>query len=210
MNTSYCRRRGLMVATAAVFIGAVLPARAVDIDGVTAPIQQLVDGLLQVMKAGAATPFPRRFEMLAPIMDRTFDLTAILQESVGATWATLPPDQQTMLTQAFRRYTVASYVNSFDGFDGQQFVVSPNTRAVGNDQVVQTRIIPKAGEGHELDYVMREGGSGWRAVDVLADGSISRVAVQRSDFRRLLARGGAQALVTSLRSKSVDLSDGSS
>jgi phospholipid transport system substrate-binding protein len=148
--------------------------------------------------------------MLAPIMDRTFDLTAILQESVGATWATLPPDQQTMLTQAFRRYTVASYVNSFDGFDGQQFVVSPNTRAVGNDQVVQTRIIPKAGEGHELDYVMREGGSGWRAVDVLADGSISRVAVQRSDFRRLLARGGAQALVTSLRSKSVDLSDGSS
>jgi phospholipid transport system substrate-binding protein len=57
---------------------------------------------------------------------------------------------------------------------------------------------------------MRDGGSGWRAVDVLADGSISRVAVQRSDFRRLLAQGGAQALVASLRSKSADLSDGAS
>jgi phospholipid transport system substrate-binding protein len=89
-------------------------------------------------------------------------------------------------------------------------VIAPTTRAVGNEQVVQTRIIPKTGDSHELDYVMREGGSGWRAVDVLADGTISRVAVQRSDFRRLMARGGPQALADSLRSKSVDLSDGSS
>ena len=46
------------------------------------------------------------------------------------------------------------------------------------------------------------------AVDVLADGSISRVAVQRSDFRRLVARGGAQALIDSLNQKTADLSGG--
>ncbi len=100
-----------------------------------------------------------------------------------------------MLLQAFRRYTVASYVNSFDDFNGQRFEVKPDTRAVGSgEQVVQTRIIPKHGDTHELDYVMRQGSEGWRAVDVLADGSVSRVAVQRSDFRRLLdpwRRGGA-------------------
>ena len=39
-----------------------------------------------------------------------------------------------------------------------------------------------------LDYVMRQGEKGRRAVDVLLDGSISRVAVQRSDFRSLLHR----------------------
>jgi phospholipid transport system substrate-binding protein len=61
-----------------------------------------------------------------------------------------------------------------------------------------------------LDYVMRDTPQGWRVVDVLADGSISRVAVQRSDFRRLINRGGAQALADSLRAKSADLSDGSS
>jgi phospholipid transport system substrate-binding protein len=206
-----CRRRELLAATAALFIGGALPSRAAD-DGAAAiaPIQQLIDGLLQVMKAGTGVPFSRRFDMLAPVIDRTFDLDAILRQSVGLTWTTLPQDQQTLLAEAFRRYTVATYVNSFDTFDGLHFDVKPATRAVGKEQVVQTQVIPKSGDSHELDYVMRQGSSGWRVVDVLADGSISRVAVQRSDFRRLLAHGGAPALVLSLRSKSMDLSDGSS
>jgi phospholipid transport system substrate-binding protein len=211
MNTLYYRRRGLIAGTAALFMGAALPpARAADDEAAVAPIQHLVDGLRQVMNAGTATPFSQRFDMLAPVIDRTFDLDAILRESVGLSWPTLPPEQQTQLAQAFRRYTVATYVNSFDASDGARFKVTPETRAVGDEQVVQTRIISKSGDSHQLDYVMRKGDSGWRVVDVLADGSISRVAVQRSDFRRLLASGGAPALVASLQSKSVDLSDGSS
>jgi hypothetical protein len=120
----------------------------------------------------------------------------------------LPPDQQDMLRPVFRRYTVASYVNSFDRFTGQQFIVESETRPVGNgEQVVLTRITPPSGDGHELDYVMRNTDSGWRSVDVLADGAISRVAVQQSDFRRLLSRGGAPALAESLGTKSLVLSD---
>jgi phospholipid transport system substrate-binding protein len=206
----FYRRRDLIKASAAFLVGAALPARAADDPAAIAPIEQLINGLVQVMKAGVATPFSQRFNMLAPVIDRTFDLAATLRESVGPPWAGLPPDQQATLTEAFRRYTVASYVNNFDAFTGQRFEISPVTRAVGNEQVVQTRLIPPSGVAHELDYVMRQAGGGWRAVDVLADGSISRIAVQRSDFRRLLARGGALALVDSLRSKSADLSDGSS
>jgi phospholipid transport system substrate-binding protein len=210
MQTLYCRRRGLFGAAAALILGTVLPVHAANDDAVIAPIKQLIDGLQQVMKAGSGTPFSRRFDMLAPVIDRTFDLAAILRESVGPPWAALPPDQQALLAEAFRRYTVATYVNSFDTDDGLQFEVKSQTRPVGDEQVVETKIIPKTGDSHELDYVMRQGNAGWRVRDVLADGSISRVAVQRSDFRRLLTRGGAQALVDSLRTKSADLSDGSS
>ena len=207
MRTAYCGRRAAIGGT---FLFAALPACALDTAAVIAPIQQLIDGLLDIMKAGLGTPFTRRFDMLAPTIDRTFDLSVILEESVGPTWPTLPPEQQQMLTDAFRRYTVASYVNSFDEYNGQRFEVIPETRVVGTQQIVQTRIIPKSGDIHELDYVMRQGQAGWRVVDVLADGTISRIAVQRSDFRRLLTRGGAQALADSLRSKSTVLSDGRS
>ena len=60
----------------------------------------------------------------------------------------------------------------------------------------------------ELGYLMQQTPAGWKAVDVLADGSISRVAVQRSDFRGLLASGGVSALLASLERKVADLSNG--
>jgi len=210
MQRDNLRRRGLITAAACLLLGAAAPARAAGQSAPGATVQQLIDGLLQIMKAGPANPFQRRFAMLGPVIDNTFDLPVILQESVGSGWASLQPDQQAMLMDAFRRYTVASYVNSFDTFNGQRFDISPNTRNVGAEQIVETKIIPQKGETHKLDYVMREGSNGWRVVDVLADGSISRVAVQRSDFRRLLARGGPHALADSLRAKSTDLSDGTS
>jgi phospholipid transport system substrate-binding protein len=198
-----------MLGAALLSTAASLPARAAADPAVIAPIQQLIAGLLQIMKAGHATPFAQRFEILGPVVDQAFDLPVILQESVGSVWQSLPEDQQQALVTAFRRYTVASYVNSFDSFNGQRFEVQPDTRAVGNGElVVQTRVIPKSGDGHELDYVMRQVESGWKAVDVLADGSVSRVAVQRSDFRRVVSRGGAPALLAQLQQKVADLSGG--
>jgi phospholipid transport system substrate-binding protein len=188
---------------------AVLPPPAAADPSVLAPIQALVSGLLEIMKAGRSTSFAQRFEMLGPVVDQAFDLPTILQESIGPAWQSISEDQQAALEAAFRRYTVASYVNSFDAFTGQKFEVLPDTRPVGNgEQVVRTRIIPVSGDSHELDYVMRQVPRGWRAVDVLADGAISRVAVQRSDFRRVLARGGAPALLAELQQKVTDLSDG--
>jgi len=205
MATLLSSRRMILTLTMAVLGPAVLPPCAAADEAVLAPTHQLIDGLLRVMKAGHNTPFSQRFSMLAPVIDQTFDLTTILNLSVGATWQSMPPDQQAILLQAFRRYTVSSYVNSFDNYSGQRFVVNPETRTVGNEQVVQTKIIPVAGEGHELDYVMREGPAGWRIVDVLADGAISRVAVQRSDFRQLIRQGGASALAQNLEAKSANL-----
>ena len=205
-------RRALVLAGPVVLAGWAISAHA---DGgapaAVAPVRQLLDGLLLIMKAGPDTPFSRRYDMMAPVIDHVFDLDAILRSSVGLSWSSLPPDQQDQLRSAFRRYTTASYVNSFDHFDGQRFTVEPQLRPAGNgEQIVVTRITPRSGDSHEIDYVMRNTPSGWRAVDVLADGAVSRVAVQRSDFRRLLSRGGALALANSLASKSLHLSDGMS
>ena len=202
------RRPWLRGALATAGIAVALPRAKAD-PAAVAPIRELCDHLLDVMRAGQATPFPQRFATLAPVIDRTFDLPAILQLSVGPSWSSLAPDQQANLLTAFRRYTVANYVNSFDNYKGQRFDVSPDTKSLPNgEQLAQTKIISSSGDSHELDYVMRRGGNAWKAVDVLADGSISRVAVQRSDFRRLVSRGGAQALIESLNQKTTDLSGG--
>jgi phospholipid transport system substrate-binding protein len=175
--------------------------------GATSTIKHLNEALLAAMKSGRETDFSHRFQALAPEIDQAFDLSAVLSVSVGLRWASLSPDQQSRLLEAFRRYTVASYVANFDSYAGQDFTVSPETRSLGVDRVVvQSRMVKISGEATELDYVMKQTPLGWKVIDVLAGGSISRVAVQRSDFRRILSNGGGDALLTSLRRKTSDLS----
>jgi phospholipid transport system substrate-binding protein len=171
-----------------------------------APIERLNAALLSGMKAGQNTPFEQRYAALAPVVDQTFDLDAVLAGSIGLRWPELPNDQKAQLMGAFRRYSVASYTASFDHFSGQSFQVSPAVRQVGNGEViVQSKLVSGDGSVTPFNYVMRNGPSGWKAVDVLVDGSISRVAVQRSDFRSLLERGGVPQLVTALQSKVANL-----
>ncbi len=172
------------------------------------PIQALDQGLLAAMHAGKAVPFAERYAALAPIVQRTFDLSSILETSVGnAKWQAFTPDQQQQLMTEFVRFTVASYVANFSSFGGEKFEISPDTRAVGAEQVVDTRIVPVSGDVAKLSYVMRQEDTGWRAVDVLLDGTISRVAVQRSDFRSLVGNG-PEPLIDSLRRKVANLSGG--
>ncbi|WP_428484799.1 ABC transporter substrate-binding protein [Rhodopila sp.] len=175
----------------------------------TSVIKRFNEALLDAMRSGGHVDFNDRFKALAPEVDQVFDLRTVLAVSVGPSWTTLSQDQQGRLLDAFRRYTVATYVANFDSYAGQRFTVSPDTRSLGADRmVVLSRITPVRGDATELDYVMRQTPSGWKVVDVLAAGTISRVAVQRSDFRHVLTNGGGDALVATLQRKSSDLSSG--
>ncbi len=201
------RRRGLIglaaLGTAALAFG-ISGARAAETNGAIAPVQQLGDALVRAMRAGRATPFTQRFAMVAPAIDAAFDLPTILRTSVGPRWATLSADDQAKLEAVFRNYTIASYVANFDSYSGQTLDVSVARSVPGGEQVIDSKLGDTT-----LSYVMRQTPAGWRAVDILADGSISRVAVQRSDFRSTIAAGGGPALVARLQSKVSDLSGGS-
>jgi phospholipid transport system substrate-binding protein len=183
------------------------PAPAVASE-MTAPVEQLHAGLIEIMKAGKTVSFRQRYDKIAPVIGRTFDLGVIVRQVVGPRWAALPPDQQAALEDAFRRYTVASYVSNFEDYSGERFEVLPGVTAVGNDRVVTTRIVTASGQAHVLAYVMRQTGAGWRAVDVLAEGSVSRVAAQRSEIRSVLSDGGGTGLLVSLHRKTAELSGG--
>ena len=119
-------------------------------------------------------------------------------------------DPRAALANAFRRYTISSYAANFDSYSGQKFQVQPDPRRLSSGGVVlRTQIVRASGSPVEIDYVMRQTSAGWKAVDVLADGAISRVAVQRSDFTTLLQRGGVLALEHGLEHKVATLSNGS-
>jgi len=197
-------RRALLPMAGAFLAGA---ARAAETGPLDEPLKALYAALETTMRAGQRTPFPQRFDVLAPAVDQAFDLETVLKVSVGLRWDAMAPDVRARLMQAFRRFTIATYVANFDKYDGERFQILPGARDFGTDRIVGTEIV-SGGQHLRLDYVMRDGNGVWRAVDVLLEGTISRVAVQRSDFRKLLAAGDANALIASLQRKIADLSDG--
>ncbi len=201
-------RRGLLGLLLAGLVAGPVAVRAAE-STATRPVSELNEALVMVMKAGPTAPFPRRYEMLSPVIENVFDLPGVLRACVGPRWNALAGRDQIELLDVFRRFTVASYVANFDDYAGERFEVLPDSRAAGGDEVVGTRIVGGSGRAVRIDYVMRREADAWKAVDVLLDGTISRVAVQRSDFRGLLRDGpDASSLIVSLQQKVADLSRG--
>ncbi len=168
-----------------------------------APVAALYTALTTLQGQGAAVPFEQRAQRLAPAVDRAFSLPTILQTSIGLRFRSLPDAQKQQLEQVFRQFTITRYVSNFAANSGDTLKVLPNPRPspYGSDQIVQTQIVSSSGSVTKLDYVMRQFPQGWQAVDVLVDGHISQVAVQRSDFGSAVSTGDATPLIESLKRK---------
>ncbi len=206
-----CSRRILLGLGSTLTVSALLPKAgraAVEASAVQAPIATLDDALIDVMKRGKTAAFRDRAETLAPVIRAAFDLPTILRVSVGPSWAELPQPQQVTLLTAFEMFTFVTYAANFNSYNGERIEMLPDLRSAGSDEIVQTRLVQASAIAIPIDYVMRQEGDTWKAIDVLLDGSISRVAVQRSDFRSLLRPGDASALTESLQRKVKDLSAG--
>jgi len=166
-------------------------------------VRGFYDTLLTTMRNGPTLGQSGRYARLAPVVDRVFDVPSMTRLAVGPTWATLPPAQQQQLIDAFRHYVAATYADRFDSYSGQQLQVT-GERPYNADVIVQTKIVKSDGDTTTLDYLMRQNQGSWQISDVFLDGTISQLAIQRSEFHSILRREGVDGLVMALNRK-VDL-----
>jgi phospholipid transport system substrate-binding protein len=159
--------------------------------------------LLGNMREGRVLGESGRLARLAPVVDRSFDIPAMTRLAIGPSWASLTPAQQQQLIAAFGHYVAATYADQFDTYSGEQLQVT-GERPLGAEVVVETRIVKSKGDVTRLDYLLRQDQGGRRISDVYLDGSISQLAVHRSEFHSILRREGVDGLVMALNRK-VDL-----
>jgi phospholipid transport system substrate-binding protein len=155
------------------------------------------------MRDGRVLGQSGRYARLAPVVDRTFDILFMTRLGIGPSWRTLTPTQQQQLVAAFAHYIGATYADRFDTYSGEQLQIT-GERPNGTDVMVQTKIVKSNGEATRLDYLMRQDQGSWRISDVYLDGSISQLAVHRTEFHSILQREGVDGLVMALNRK-VDL-----
>jgi phospholipid transport system substrate-binding protein len=198
----YSRRTGLIVGLSlalSLFAGSTAALAVNPQDNV----RGFYDTLLTTMRNGPTLGQSGRYARLAPVVDRIFDVPSMTRLAVGPAWETLPPAQQQQLVDAFRHYIAATYADRFDSYSGQQLQVT-GQRPYNADVIVQTQIVKSDGDTTALDYLMRQNQGSWQISDVFLDGTISQVAIQRSEFHSILRREGVDGLVMALNRK-VDL-----
>jgi len=170
-------------------------------------IEEFHAGLLGVMKAADELGYGGRFEKLAPIVNGVFDTRFMAEKSIGRHWRTISEQEQERLLTTFGRYTVANYAGRFNGFTGEEFKTLGEEPSLRSTTLVRTELIIPEEDAVHLDYRLRSVEGDWKIIDVYLDGTVSELALRRSQYSALIRREGLEALIAALDAKMVELAE---
>jgi len=170
-------------------------------EAAVAPIEELHGVLLGAMKEADALGFSGRFDRIRPVLLRVYDFAFMAEKSVGLGWRQLDEAARTRLVDAFSRLAIATYAARFDRYDGARFETLGVQPASHDTVLVKTRIVRSSGETVALDYRMRAGSDEWRIIDVFMNGTVSELALRRSEYSGVLKRQGFDALLQAIEQK---------
>jgi len=174
-----------------------------------ARIEALHAAMLETMKQARQLGPRGRYDKLAPVIARNFDIAAMIRVASGPAWDQASAAQRAALTEAFARVTAATYASRLSGWSGEKFETIGTIDQPPADKRVRTRMVPASGDVVDIDYLMRNTVEGWRIADVYLDGSISELAIRRNEYAAIARSGGPDALVAALTKKSEQLLGGS-
>ena len=180
-------------------------SRAPADDGAARVVERLHESLVGVMRDATALGYEGRYQRLAPVVYSLFDLQFMAEKSVGRHWKTASEQNQKALVETFSRFTVANFAGRFDGFSGQSFRTLGLEPSTHGTVLVRTRLDEPGDEGVALDYRLRPVDGGWRIVDIYLNGTVSELALRRSEYSTLIQREGFQALLVKLDERIHDL-----
>jgi len=191
----------------APLLGALLLAAASRAEDSAArvTIERLDAAYLDVMKNAVKLGYAGRFEKFEPVLSKSFDFAAMARLSVGGRWKDFTPAQQAKLTETFGKLSVATHAGRFIGYSGERFEIVGEEPSTQGTVLVRTRVVIPGKEAVQLDYRLHAGQEeGWRIIDVFMNGTVSELALRRSEYSAVLDRDGFDGLITALDGKIAD------
>jgi len=177
--------------------------------GAIATVERLQGEFLDVMKNAEALGFEGRYAQLQKIVTDCFDLGFMAEKAVGRHWNKLTPEEQERWLASFHEMTAATYAGRFEGFSGQHFEIDGEEVAKHDTVLVRARLIDPGGEDVQLNYRLHRENEDWRVIDVYLNGTVSELALRRSEFSSVLKRDGFEKLITTIEGKTQEIADAS-
>lgn len=201
--------RRMLITGMAALVASVLvvatPARAEDFsDQARQFMTDLADEVVNRL-TGPGLSREQRSDRFRKILHENFAVDAIGQWVLGRYWRAASAEQRNEYLRLFEDLIVATYVNRFEEYNGQQLEVRRSLMQGDKDAIVQTRIIQPQGGGEPVDVswrVRKKSDGSLRIVDVIVEG-VSMGQTQRSEFASVIRKhgGSIDAFLSELRQR---------
>jgi len=135
-------------------------------------------------------------DQLQPILVRHVCFESMTRRAVGPGWRQFTPQQQAEATKLFTKLIIRSYSEKFT--PGQQpdiKYLKPSSPGAGKVEIPTSTAYK--GNRYTITYRLEDRGK-WLVTDILAEG-VSFVANYRAQFDELVKKGGAVAVLDSLK-----------
>lgn len=157
-----------------------------------AVIEALHAKLLEAMTGEVAADFQGRYDLLAPVLQATFDYGSMAEVAVGRFWKDFSVEEQARYSALFTEVAIAAAASRFGPAKNVVFSIIGEREGPQGTRLVETTLKPGNKEQRTIGYLMKpsEDGTSWRAIDLFYEGTISELATKRSEYVSVLKSGG--------------------
>ena len=176
-------------------------ALAADVQDARKPVEQLYAVLVECLKNADELGLEGRRAKIAPAVASGYDVPFMAEKILGRHWSSLSEADRARWTETFGKLTVATYAERMTGVSGQVFEVLKVEPSQRDTAVVYTQVVTPQEAPIAINYRMRQNGDSWRIIDVYLNGTVSELALRRSEYAAVLQRDGFEKLVASIDEK---------
>lgn len=148
----------------------------------------------------------QRKDQFRGLLRQGFDIPFIGRFVVGRAWRSATVDQQRDYLALYSEFFLQTYASRIGDYSGQTFVVIGARQANAKDFVVRAQIMRPGGQPFNTDWRVRKTNAGYRVIDIMVEG-ISLAVTQRSEFASVTRRIGLDGLITTLRSRTLNIAE---
>jgi phospholipid transport system substrate-binding protein len=184
-----------------LLLAAPITARAAVVQDARKPVEQLYAVLVECLKNAEPLGLEGRRAKIAPAVADGYDVPFMAEKILGRHWASLAEADRSRWIDTFGSLTVATYAERMTGYTGQVFEVLKVEPSQRETAVVYTQVVTPKEAPIAINYRMRQDGDRWRIIDVYLNGTVSELALRRSEYAAVLQRDGFEKLVASIDEK---------
>ena len=164
-------------------------------------VDRLHEALIKAMKMGDKSSCQERFQLLAPVIQKSFDFETISRIVLGRRhWRSLDEQTRDKFVKAFAQMTVATYAQRFKDYSGEKFETAEAKLDPRGYCLVKAFLIKKDGEKIDFEYICKKVNGGWKIVSVSARG-VNDLSLKRADYNNFLKKHTVEDLIKLLEAQ---------